>query len=101
MPLFQSGGAAGSAPADPREARIADVELRFQRFADGFAARDPEQPDVLADMRYSLEVAAFAPLWGIRIHADAGAGDPVSWVDLTDTDQRASMKRIWSDLCRR
>lgn len=101
VPLFQSDGAAGSATADPREARIADVEVRFQRFADGFAARDPEQPDILADMRYSLEVAAFAPLWGIRIQADGGAGDPVSWVDLTDTDDRASMKRIWSDLWRR
>jgi inner membrane protein len=101
VPLFRPDEAAGTPTADPREARIADVEGRFQRFADGFAARDPEQPEILADMRYSLEVAAFAPLWGIRIHADGGAGDPVSWVDLTETDDRASVRKMWIDLWRR
>jgi inner membrane protein len=107
VPLFQAEEAAGRAkaagavPTDARHARIADVEARFQRFADGFAARDPERPDILADMRYSLEVAAFAPLWGIRIDADGPAPDPVSWVDLADTDRRASFRKIWSDLWRR
>jgi len=101
VPLFQREAGAEGGATDAREARIADVEARFQRFADGFAARDPQQPEVLADMRYSLEVAAFAPLWGIRIRQDGGAGDPVSWVDLTDTDERASVRRIWSDLWRR
>ena len=98
VPLFQAG--APGAAADAREARIADVEARFQRFADGFAARDPQQPEVLADMRYSLEVAAFAPLWGIRIQDDHD-GDPVSWVDLTHTDERASVRNIWRDLWQR
>ncbi|HET8946310.1 MAG TPA: metal-dependent hydrolase [Candidatus Polarisedimenticolia bacterium] len=101
VPLFQPQVGTADAAGDAREARIADVEARFQRFADGFAARDPQQPEVLADMRYSLEVAAFAPLWGIRISDDRAAGDPVSWVDLTDTDERASVRRIWSDLWRR
>jgi inner membrane protein len=100
VPLFQRPGGEAGAATDAREARIADVEARFQRFADGFAARDPQQPEILADMRYSLEVADFAPLWGIRISDDRD-GDPVSWVDLTDTDERASMRRIWSDLWRR
>ena len=100
VPLFQRAAGGAGAATDARQARIADVEARFQRFADGFAARDPQQPDVLADMRYSLEVASFAPLWGIRIHDDRD-GDPVSWVDLTDTDERASMRKIWSDLWQR
>ena len=97
VPLFRADGAA--AP-DARRARIADVEARFQRFADGFAALDPEQPDILADMRYSLEVAAFVPLWGVRIRPDEEAADPVAWVDLAETDRRASMRKIWSDLWR-
>lgn len=101
VPLFQPEAAGEGAASNAREARIADVEARFQRFADGFAARDPQQPEVLADMRYSLEVADFAPLWGIRISDDRGTGDPVSWVDLTDTDERASVRKIWSDLWRR
>jgi inner membrane protein len=106
VPLFQTdaggqsaAGEAGVTAPDRRRARIADVEARFQRFADGFVARDPSRPDVLADMRYSLEVAAFAPLWGIRISADGA--EPVAWVDLTDTGRRASLRKIWSDLWRR
>lgn len=81
-----------------RSERIADVVKRFDRFSDGFVARDPERPEVLADMRYSLEVASFSPLWGIRVSSDS-IGDPVSWVDLV-TDRRASLRRMWSDLRR-
>jgi inner membrane protein len=98
VPLFQPGPE-GVPGGDPRAARIADVEGRFQRFVDGYAALDPERPDVLADMRYSLEVASFAPLWGIRVRADDGAADPVSWVELT-TDRRGALRRLWSDLWR-
>lgn len=97
LPLFLPG----SEPApdgDARAARIADVEARFERFTDGFAARDPARPEILADMRYSLEVASFAPLWGIRVAA-AGGGDPVSWVDLA-SDRRDSLRRMWDDLRR-
>lgn len=96
--LFQPGMLEESAARDPRAGRIADVLRRFDRFSDGFTARDPDQPDVLADMRYSLEVAAFSPLWGIRVNPDP-AGDPVSWVDLV-TDRRASLRKMWFDLRR-
>jgi inner membrane protein len=86
-------------PADGRRSeRIADVLKRFDRFTDGFMARDPEQPDVLADMRYSLEVASFSPLWGLRVNSGS-TRDPVSWVDLV-TDRRDSLRRMWIDLRR-
>jgi len=96
VPLFlpreiEEAGAGGA-----RSARVAEVVKRFERFSDGYLARDPEQPDVLGDMRYSLEVAAFSPLWGIRLNAGP-TGDPVSWVDLAG-DRRASLRRMWSDL---
>jgi inner membrane protein len=97
LPAPEAGPSSGR--ADARAARIADVEARFERFADGFAARDPERPDVLADMRYSLEVASFSPLWGIRVGASNVDGDPVSWVDLA-ADRRASLRRMWEDLRR-
>ena len=98
VPLFLPEASPASG-GDARAARIADVEARFERFADGFAARDPERPDILADMRYSLEAASFAPLWGIRVGAAGAAGDPVSWVDLAG-DRRASLRRMWNDLRR-
>jgi len=96
LPPPQEGPAPGG---EARAARIADVEARFERFADGFAARDPERPDVLADMRYSLEVASFSPLWGIRVGPSNAGGDPVSWVDLA-ADRRAALRRMWEDLRR-
>jgi inner membrane protein len=98
LPLFlpEAGAASG---ADPRAARIADVVARFERFSDGFVARDPARPDILADMRYSLEVTSFAPLWGIRVGAAKAGGDPVSWADLAG-DRRASLRRMWEDLRR-
>ena len=96
--LFQPGLLDNQNADNPRNARIADVVKRFDLFTDGFLARDPEQPDVLGDMRYSLEVAAFSPLWGIRLN-DGSTGEPVSWVDLV-TDRRASLLKMWSDLRR-
>lgn len=52
---------------------------RFAWFADGFVARDPADPTVLADMRYSLDPGGFEPLWGVRFHTD-GRENPVEWV---------------------
>jgi inner membrane protein len=54
---------------------------RFAWFADGFVARDPADPTVLADMRYSLDPGEFEPLWGVRFHTD-GRENPVEWVEL-------------------
>jgi inner membrane protein len=54
---------------------------RFAWFADGFVARDPADPAVLADMRYSLDPGGFQPLWGVRFHTD-GRENPVEWVEL-------------------
>ena len=96
--LFRLEVLDGSLDGAQHRARIADIVSRFDLFADGFVARDPGPPDVLADMRYSLEAAAFAPLWGIRLDP-AAAGEPVSWVDLV-TDRRASLRRMWIDLRR-
>ncbi len=40
---------------------------RFTHFSDGFAARHPEHPDVLGDVRYALLPNSTLPLWGIRL----------------------------------
>jgi len=59
-----------------RERFVRDF-ARFAWFADGFVARDPADPTVLADMRYSLDPGEFEPLWGVRFHTRR-PGEPVS-----------------------
>lgn len=58
--------------------------LRFTRFSDGFIAIDPNQPNVLADVRYSNLPNSLAPLWGIEM-------------DLTNADRHARY-RFFRDL---
>jgi hypothetical protein len=103
-PSFRSGGSleaftpASLEPAASdaaRRARIADIAARFDRFADGFAARDPAHPDVLADMRYSIGTTDFRPLWGIRLNPAPG-GEPVAWVDLVNI-RDAARRRLLGD----
>ncbi|HZC78375.1 MAG TPA: metal-dependent hydrolase, partial [Ktedonobacterales bacterium] len=55
LELYRPDALAEFPAENPRNVRIADVVARFDRFTDGFLARDPRQPDVLGDMRYSLE----------------------------------------------
>ena len=93
---FGAGDLDDLAGASPQRDRISDVLERLGRFSDGYIARDPRHPDIVADMRYSLETAAFAPLWGIRVDATA-TDEPVTWVELI-TDRRASLRRMWNEL---
>jgi inner membrane protein len=97
-PRFRDGGSVEAfvPESDARGTRVGVVETRFVRFADGFAARDPEHPDVVADMRFSADLSSFAPLWGIRLNA-SGGGDPVYWVELP-ADARAVLRRLWKEL---
>jgi inner membrane protein len=67
---------------------------RFSWFADGFVARDPADPTVLGDMRYSLSTEGFAPLWGVRFHAD-GRAVPVEWVSMTGHRGRDGLAELW------
>ena len=41
--------------------------MRFTHFSDGFVARNPSDPDVIGDFRYSLLPNTLNPVWGIRI----------------------------------
>lgn len=85
-------GAPGSA-AGALGLRFRRDFARFAWFADGFVAADPADPSVLADMRYSMDTAGFAPLWGVRFHTD-GRAVPVEWVELIDHRERA-LTELW------
>jgi inner membrane protein len=83
----------GVAVAGAVEQRFARDLARFAWFADGFVARDPADPTVFADMRYSLDTSGFEPLWGVRFHTD-GREDPVEWVELMRHGERAAVE-LW------
>jgi inner membrane protein len=40
---------------------------RLAWFADGWLARDPEDPSIIGDARYSLHDDRYKPVWGIRL----------------------------------
>ena len=52
----------------------------FAWFADGWLAYDPDDPTVIADVRYSYAPTRFASIWGVRLTPD-GPGPPVEWVN--------------------
>ncbi|MDZ7662624.1 metal-dependent hydrolase [Thiohalophilus sp.] len=51
---------------EPQTTLAGDIR-RFERFSDGFVAFDPQQENVLGDMRYSMLPNSVRPLWGIVI----------------------------------
>tara|TARA_B110000008_G_scaffold271713_1_gene303511 strand:- start:2187 stop:3200 length:1014 start_codon:yes stop_codon:yes gene_type:complete len=60
---------------------------RFQHFSQGYLYQHPDDPTVLADLRYALLPDSIYPLWGIRrpSHTD----DPVQWVHYRKANQSA------------
>jgi inner membrane protein len=53
---------------------------RFHWFSEGWVARNPADPAVLADLRYSLSADTFDPIWGIRFTAPPAPAE-VDWID--------------------
>jgi inner membrane protein len=69
---------------------------RFNWFSEGWVARSPTDPTVLADMRYSLSAEAFDPIWGIRF-TPPGAATEVEWLDRT-RGRRISGAEWWREV---
>jgi len=72
---------------------------RFRHFSDGWVARSPNDPTLLADMRYSLSAVAFDPIWGIRFGA-AGSPEAVAWVNRS-SDRRVDAREMWAEIAGR
>lgn len=56
---------------DPASQQARDIE-RFRWFSQGYIARDPDWPDRVIDIRYSLIPNEVAPLWSIALSRSAG-----------------------------
>ena len=69
---------------------------RFRFFADGLLAQVPEEPSLVGDMRYSIDPAAFQPLWGLRVGEQDG--EPRLTFVRRDSQQDPGklMERLWN-----
>lgn len=78
---------------DPNTRQARDVE-RFQRFSDGFVARDPDHPDRIVDVRYSYLPTSVRGLWSIELSPTAG---PDAHVHYRTHRERAreSLGALW------
>ncbi len=85
-------------PAAQGSPRMIQVFSRFDRFADGYVARPPGRPEVVADMRYSTDPAAFAPLWGIEFSMRGDEAD-VRFASLGGP-RSGTLRDLWRDVVR-
>lgn len=69
---------------------------RFAWFSDGWVARSPADPSVLADMRYSLSSDAFDPIWGIRFTGPSDT-EEVAWVNRS-MDRKIDPGELWAEI---
>lgn len=69
---------------------------RFAWFCDGWVARSPADPGLLADMRYSLSAEAFDPIWGLRF-TPSGAPTEVTWINRS-RDRRVDPRALWAEI---
>lgn len=69
---------------------------RFAWFSDGWVGRAPDDPGMLADMRYSLSGSAFDPIWGIRFTED-GAPTDVEWINRT-RERKIEPAALWREI---
>ncbi|HYH06172.1 MAG TPA: metal-dependent hydrolase [Thermoanaerobaculia bacterium] len=95
VPWFGSAAIAqGSTVPDamPRHSTnsVRDLE-RFAWFSDRWLARDPEDPTLLGDARYSLHNDRYKPVWGIRFTPQT------RWVDRS-RERRVSPRETWDEI---
>lgn len=77
--------------------RVRYVFEKFSDFATGMTARARDtEALVIGDMRYSMDTAGFAPIWGIALDAST-SGDAARWVHPSSGEGR-DLADLWSDL---
>lgn len=83
------------APAERSSERVVRDFRRLRWFANGWVARDPEDPSVIGDARYSMRRDAYEPVWGVRF--DPGRTVPTEWVDRS-RDRRVDPRELWEEI---
>lgn len=77
--------------ADPATARALAL---FRWFSAGWVARDPDDPERIADLRYAIDPGGVSSMWGLVLRP--GEEPPVIW-DRGST-RGALASRVWSVL---
>ncbi len=72
---------------------------RFNWFSEGWVARSPADPSLLADLRYSLSAEAFDPIWGIRFTPPT-APTEVEWINRS-RERRINLADWWREVAGR
>ncbi len=80
---------------DLESTQARDIE-RFRWFSDDHLAIDPDRPNHVIDVRYSVVPNRVAPLWGIRVDPEAGPDDHVAYV--TSRSASADQGRMLLDM---
>ncbi|MCY4286121.1 MAG: metal-dependent hydrolase [Thiotrichales bacterium] len=80
---------------DPDSRQARDVE-RFRWFSDGYVAVDPDVPNRIVDIRYSMVPNTIDPLWGIELDPEAPSDRHVRYLELRESppEQRGLYWRL-------
>jgi inner membrane protein len=89
--VFGPGDAGKLVPEHSTAAR--DI-ARFRFFSQGYLYRDPERPEIIGDLRYSMFPDSVTPLWGITVNPGRPEAH-AKLVYLRDPSKR-SFQRLWS-----
>ncbi|HEX6095989.1 MAG TPA: metal-dependent hydrolase [Thermoanaerobaculia bacterium] len=81
----------GVPDALPRDWSMDYDFYRLAWFADGWVARDPQDPSLIGDARYSLHPGRYAPVWGIRFRPQT------EWVNRS-RERRVSPREAWAEI---
>ncbi|MCL6415525.1 metal-dependent hydrolase [Aestuariirhabdus sp. Z084] len=81
---------------DPASQQAQDIE-RFRWFSNGYIARDPERPNRVVDVRYSIIPNEIKALWGIELNPLADHRQHVQYQEGRDTGQQ-NRDKFWSML---
>lgn len=69
---------------------------RFNWFSEGWVARSPADPTLIADLRYSLSADSFDPIWGIRF-TEPNAPTEVEWINRSRA-RRIVLSEWWREV---
>mgnify|MGYP001028062925 CR=1 FL=1 len=84
---------------NPDSQQAKDIE-RFRWFSNNYLAIDPDQPNRIIDVRYSVVPNEIDALWSIDLVADKPMDAHIEWQSIrrTDSEQTAKLWRmLWSE----
>ena len=81
---------------DPSSQQAVDVE-RFRWFSNDYLAVDPEVPNRIIDVRYSVVPNEIDALWAIDVSPDKTRDEHITWQSLRRTDSEQT-ERWWQML---